>query len=243
MGSTNTLAFERARKGETGPLWFVAEEQSAGRGRRGRDWASNRGNLFASLLLTDPEPRDRIAELPLLAAVALAEAVDAAAGTHNLVSLKWPNDLLVEGAKLSGILLEAETTADGRLAVVLGFGVNCVTHPEASLYPCVDLAALGYRVEAENLFFQLTGALQSWMNGWKQPDGFGAVRGTWLSRAAHLGQEITVRSAQEEFSGKFLDLNTQGHLVLGLETGEEKTIFAGDVFLPGWKPDGSPAPS
>lgn len=224
-------------------MWIVAEEQTAGRGRRGRDWASNRGNLFASLLLSDPEPRDRIAELPLLAAVALAEAVDGAAGTHNLVSLKWPNDLLVEGAKLSGILLEAETTADGRRAVVLGFGVNCVSHPRTSLYPCIDLAALGYRVDAESLFYRLTGALQSWMNGWKQPDGFDAVRKTWLSRAAHLGQTITVRSAQEEFSGIFLDLNAQGHLVLGLEAGEEKTIFAGDVFLPGLKLDGSPASS
>lgn len=178
---------------------------------------------------------ERLGELPLLAAVALAEAVDKATGAHHLAKLKWPNDLLIDGAKLSGILLEAETLSDKRLAVVLGFGVNCVSHPQLSLYPSVDLTGLGYRVTAEGLLGHLSARLAEWLENWQKADGFLPVRAAWLARAAHLGQKITVRNASDEISGTFLDLNAQGHLVLGLDTGEQRTIFAGDVFLPGLK--------
>jgi len=171
-----------------------------------------------------------------VAAVALAEAVDRATGAHHLAKLKWPNDLLVEGAKLSGILLEAETLADKRLAAVLGFGVNCVSHPELSLYPSVDLAALGYRVTAEGLLAHLSERLAERLENWQKADGFLPVRAAWLERAAHLGQKVTVRNASDEVSGTFLDLNAQGHLVLRLDNGDLRTIFAGDVFLPGLKP-------
>ncbi|WP_417680040.1 biotin--[acetyl-CoA-carboxylase] ligase [Roseibium sp.] len=236
VGSTNTLAFERARAGDPGRLWISAGEQTQGRGRLGRDWASPRGNLFASHLLIDPGPANRLGELPLLAAVALAEAVDLETGAYHLAKLKWPNDLLIEGAKLSGILLEAETLPDKRLAVVLGFGVNCVSHPELSLYPSIDLTALGYRVTAEGLLAHLSTRLAHWLENWQKADGFLPVRAAWLARAAHLGQKITVRNASDEISGTFLDLNTQGHLVLRLDSGEPRTIYAGDVFLPDLKP-------
>lgn len=239
IGSTNTLAFERARDADPGNLWIRADAQTSGRGRRGRDWTSPRGNLFASLLLIDPAPQNRLGELPLVAAVALADAVDRAAGTHHLVQLKWPNDLLVNGAKLSGILLEAESLADGRTAIVLGFGVNCVSHPDNGLYPCIDLAALGFRVGADMLFDNLVATLADRLDSWLQPDGFIDIRSEWLVRAAHLGQQITVRGTRE-LTGTFLDLDSRGHLVLGLDNGEQETIFAGDVFLPGLKPERSP---
>lgn len=236
VGSTNSLAFERARAGDPGNLWIRADEQTQGRGRLGRDWSSPRGNLFASFLAIDPAPVSRVAELPLLAAVALSEAVDLATGAYQLARLKWPNDLLIEGAKLSGILLEAETLSDKRLAVVLGFGVNCVTHPELPQYPSTDLTALGYWVTAEQLLTHLAERLAFWLENWQQENGFSPVRAAWLARAAHLGQKITVRGSNEEVTGTFRDLNAQGHLVLKLDTGEERTIFAGDVFLPGLEP-------
>jgi len=233
VGSTNSLCFERANLGDAGRLWIRAEEQTEGRGRRGRDWSSPGGNLFASLLLVDPQPADRIGELPLVAAVALAEAVDKAAGTLQLVQLKWPNDLLVDGAKLSGILLEAEALADGRQAIVLGFGVNCVSHPELSLYQATDLRSLGFQVGAERLFECLSATLAEKLALWAQPDGFETIRRGWLKRAAHLGKRITVRTAREELNGIFADLDARGHLVLRQDDGSQRILYAGDVFLPG----------
>ncbi|WFE87373.1 biotin--[acetyl-CoA-carboxylase] ligase [Roseibium porphyridii] len=233
VGSTNSLCFERARDGNPGNLWIRSDIQTEGRGRRGRDWASPVGNLFASLLLVNPEPAARIGELPLAAAVALAEAVDKAAGTLQLVKLKWPNDLLVEGAKLSGILLEVETLNDGRQAVVLGFGVNCVSHPPLSLYQATDLRSLGFQVSAERLFEALTSTMADQLVQWQQPGGFETIRRAWLKRAAHLGNRITVKLGQEEITGIFADLDARGHLVLRQDDGRQRTIFAGDVFLPG----------
>jgi len=234
--STSTLAFDRARSGDPGNLWIVGQEQTEGRGRRGRHWFSGRGNLYASLLLIDPEPAARIAELPLLAAVALSEAIDKTAGTHHLARLKWPNDLLADGAKLSGILLEAETLPDGRQAVVLGFGVNVAAHPDKALYPCTDLHALGYRAEPQAVFDHLSRSVSHWLRIWSQAAGFSAIRMAWLSRAAHLGQTISVQNGTREVTGLFRDLDEKGHLVLALDTGEQLTIYAGDVFLPGSKP-------
>lgn len=233
MGSTNALCLERARIGHPGNLWIRADVQTKGRGRRGRAWDSPIGNLFASVLLMDPAPLERIGELPLLSAVALAEAVDKAAGTLHLVSLKWPNDLLVDGAKLSGILLEAETLENGRLAAVMGFGVNCVSHPDPALYRATDLRGLGYQVSADRLFEALSETLASYLATWKQPDGFDRIRRQWLKRAAHLGQQITVKAGQEEITGIFDDLDARGHLVLKLADGQKRTIYAGDVFLSG----------
>jgi len=189
--------------------------------------------MFASLLLVDPQPSDRIGELPLAAAVALADAVDKAAGTLQLVSLKWPNDLLVEGAKLSGILLEAETLSEGRQAVVIGFGVNCVSHPQLSLYRATDLRSLGYQVTAERLFECLSASMADMLARWQQPGGFDTIRREWLKRAAHLGKTITVRTAQEDITGIFADLDARGHLVLTQGDGRQRTLYAGDVFLPG----------
>jgi len=233
VGSTNTLCFERARDGDAGRLWIRAQEQTQGRGRRGRDWSCLGGNLFTSLLLVDLQPAERIGELPLVAAGALAEAVDKAAGTLQLVQLKWPNDLLVEGAKLSGILLEAEVLADARQAVVMGFGVNCVSHPELSLYQATDLRSLGFQVSAERLFECLAATLAEKLAVWAQPGGFETIRRDWLKRAAHLGKRITVRTAREELSGIFADLDARGHLVLRQDDGRQRTLYAGDVFLPG----------
>lgn len=233
VGSTNALCFERARAGHGGNLWIRAAEQTEGRGRRGRDWSSPVGNLFASLLLIDPKPAERIGELPLVAAVALADAVDKAAGTLHLVQLKWPNDLLVDGAKLSGILLEAEILADGRQAVVIGFGVNCISHPPLAMYQATDLRSLGFQVSAERMFEALASSFSAHLGTWREPGGFQQTRKNWLDRAAHLGKEISVKTAREEISGIFADLDARGHLVLKQDDGGVRTLYAGDVFFPG----------
>ena len=130
------------RLGERGPLWVTAAEQTAGRGRRGRPFVSERGNLYASLLLTDPSPADRAAELSFVAALALHDAVcELAATLASRIRFKWPNDLICDGAKFAGILVEGEGASGRPLAAVVGIGVNCAHHPAGMAYPAPDLAA------------------------------------------------------------------------------------------------------
>ncbi|MBO0344542.1 biotin--[acetyl-CoA-carboxylase] ligase [Roseibium sp. CAU 1637] len=226
-------AFERARSGMLDDLWIVAREQTGGRGRRGRLWTSPPGNLYTSLLMVDPQPKERIGELPLVAAVALADAVEQVCGAKDLVKLKWPNDLLIGGAKVSGILLEAEPQLDGRHCVVLGTGVNCKSHPVAEFYPTTDLREEGYDIAPELLFEALADCFTAWRKRWAQEKGFEPVRRAWLERAAHLGQDIVVRNGKREIKGIFRDLDVTGHLILECADGERETIFAGDVFLGG----------
>ena len=153
LDSTNDAAMRAARAGEAGPLWIVAGEQTGGRGRLGRAWASPPGNLYASLLLLDPAPGAHCAELGFVAGVALARAARDLAGGDERLRLKWPNDLMFGDAKLSGLLLESTRLLDGRLACVIGWGVNCQSHPARLAYPVTDLtAALDRTVTADEVF-------------------------------------------------------------------------------------------
>src|SRR5262249_18700944 len=143
IASTNTEALALARHGERGPLWVTAVTQSAGRGRRGREWVSQPGNLFATLLLADPCPSDCAPQLSFVAGLAVHDAVvETAGGLVSRLSLKWPNDLLCDGAKLAGILIEGEGSG-AALNVAIGIGINCVHHPAGTEYPATDLAAVG----------------------------------------------------------------------------------------------------
>src|SRR5690349_17278976 len=160
VGSTNAEAFARARAGERGPLWVTARRQTAGRGRRGRAWVSEPGNLYASLLLTDPAPPQRAAELSLVAALAVHDALADRAGVPGRrVALKGRNDVVCDGAKLAGILIEGESLPGGLLAVVIGPGVNCAHHPADTPYPATSLAAAGALVAPESLMQTLVGTM------------------------------------------------------------------------------------
>ena len=230
MGSTNVEALRAARDGDPGRLWVTATRQTAGRGRRGRTWVSEQGNLYASLLLVDPCAPGRLGDLPMVCCVALADAVEATTGRLGWVSLKWPNDLLVDGAKISGILLESEARADGRLVVAAGFGVNCSHHPGDAAYATIDLAALGYRVTPDDLFDRLAAAMASRLHEWQAGCGFGTIRASWLRRCVGLGAPVTVRLPDREIEGIFRALDEDGRLLL--ETGSGMmTISAGDVFF------------
>src|SRR5262249_38207565 len=155
LTSTNTEALELARKGERGPLWVTAGRQSAGRGRRGRSWVSEPGNLYTSLLLTDPAPPEHWPELSFVAALAIHDAVaEVAPAIRPQLAIKWPNDLLLGGAKFAGILAEGEGAEGG--AVAVGIGVNCVSHPSDTDYLATDLSAVGAAVSAAALFAALS---------------------------------------------------------------------------------------
>jgi BirA family biotin operon repressor/biotin-[acetyl-CoA-carboxylase] ligase len=225
--STNSEALARAGRGERGPLWVVAERQSGGRGRRGRPWISQAGNLFATLLLTDPAPPERCPELAFVAALAVHDALhEVAPPIVARLAIKWPNDLILEGAKLAGILIEG----DGAGAVVIGIGVNCVSHPSDTEYPATDLAAAHIGVSAASLFAALSRKMQERTEQWGRAGNFAAIRADWLARAAGLGSAIRVRLADREMVGQFETLDEMGRLAVRMRDGSLEMVTDGDVM-------------
>ena len=228
LGSTNAEALTRARAGERGPLWIVTAEQTAGRGRRGAAWVSKRGNLYATLLLSEPSPKAAAPQLSFVTALALHDAVaDLAPQFGPGLKLKWPNDLLLGGAKLAGILIEGES--DPAFAVAVGIGVNCAHHPEETAYPATDLANAGALVSPQALLGALADAMARRLKQWSQGQGFAAIRADWLKRAAGLGQDIHVRLPEREFSGRFEGLDEAGRLLVS-EGDKVTAVGAGEVF-------------
>lgn len=228
LGSTNAEALARARAGECGPLWITAAVQETGRGRRGREWSSPAGNLYASLLLTDPAPQALAAQLSFVAALALHDAVaECAPQLGPLLTVKWPNDVLLGGAKIAGILIEAESGPP--FAAVIGMGVNCANHPVDTVYPATDLKTAGANVVPDALLRALALAMQTRLAQWDRGQGFAAIRSAWLRRAAGLGQDIHVRLPEREFSGIFDGLDEAGRLLVRGEDGIT-AVTAGEVF-------------
>jgi BirA family transcriptional regulator, biotin operon repressor / biotin---[acetyl-CoA-carboxylase] ligase len=229
IDSTNAEALRLLRQGERGPLWITAQRQSAGRGRRGRKWVSVPGNLHASLLLTDPGPAEHWPQLSFVAALAVHDAVvDVAPEIRPLLELKWPNDLLLSGAKFGGILIEGEG-GDEAGAVAIGIGVNCTAHPAEAAYPATDLAAGGAHASAAALFAALSVKMPGRLAQWNSGNGFATIRADWLARAAGLGESIRVSLADRELAGRFEGLDDAGCLILIAPDGGRTVVAAGDV--------------
>ena len=231
IDSTNAALRQRAAAGEPEGLVLRAETQTAGRGRRGRGWDSPAGNLYVSLLLRpDCKPAEG-ATVGFVVAVAMGAVLRDL--TPAEVLHKWPNDLLIGGAKMTGILLEAGTRADGRLDwLVVGMGVNIRSHPPAGLHPTTDLVASGgpslMPRELLDRFLEKFGPLyDAWRDG-----GFQAIRADWLAFAAGIGERVVARLEREEVAGDFADLDPDGSLVMRLDGGHERRIAAGDIFFP-----------
>lgn len=228
LGSTNAEALVLARAGERGPLWIRARSQSAGRGRRGNEWFSPPGNLYATLLLSEPSSPENAPQISFVAGLALHDAIAASAPQLGpVLALKWPNDLLLGHAKLAGILIEGEDQPV--FAVAIGIGVNCITHPAKTAYPATDLASNAALVTPEQLFEALSAAMVHRIRQWQRGDGFKAIRAEWLKRAAGLGQEIQVRLPDREFSGRFEGLDEAGRLLVQTSNGQ-MAVTAGEVF-------------
>jgi len=230
--STNDEVKKRARTGAPEGTLVVAREQRAGRGRGGRQWSSKPGNLYLSLLLRPAGNAATVAQISFLAAVALATAlVEIVPGLRP--RLKWPNDVLIDGAKISGILLESSAQAGGGVeSLVLGMGVNVAHHPDDAGQAATSLHALGAaNCTAHSLLAALAPALLHWLDIWGEA-GFAPLRHAWLDRAAGLGGPVRVRLANEEFSGTFRDLDSNGSLIVELSDGSLRHVTAGEVFLP-----------
>ena len=233
--STNSEAFARALRGETGPLWIVARRQSQGRGRSGRQWASEPGNLYASLLQRLVCRHSVVHQLSLLAGVATMEAIVGAAGAPIAgLRLKWPNDVLIGEAKCAGILPESQIGAAGSEAVVvIGIGINLATHPAALGRAATHLAAHGVKVKPETMLGFLAAAVERWVEVWDLGAGFARVRAAWLGYAGAVGESLSVHTGREHIAGTFLGLDDGGALLMRDGEGRSRRLTFGDVTLAG----------
>ena len=240
IGSTNAEALLRARDGETGPMWFVTSEQTAGRGRRHRAWIAPRGNLASSILEVIEIAPSVAATLGFAAGLALESALQrvsveaslrSAGSDHMKFALKWPNDVLAGRQKLAGILLEAEAVRDNRLAVVVGIGTNIVAAPEGTPTPATSLAALGVQIGAEELFATLSDTWAEFRGIWDNGRGFGEIRKRWLERAAGLGERVAVQTGNSMIEGTFDTLDETGCMIVRAADGRRLPVTAGDVYF------------
>jgi BirA family biotin operon repressor/biotin-[acetyl-CoA-carboxylase] ligase len=230
IGSTNAEALARAQNAAS-EQWIVSEIQTAGRGRRGRRWISEAGNLYSSLLLYDPAPAALSPQICFVAALALHDAILdlVPMPSAERLKLKWPNDVLLDGSKIAGILVEG-ATVDGRHAVVTGIGVNCRHHPQDAAYAATDLAAAGYSLSSRDMFARLAACFMNRLAQWQRGAGFTAIRNAWLARAHGVGSDIEVRLPERALRGTFQAIDESGALVLALADGNHELIRAGDVF-------------
>ncbi len=234
IDSTNAEARRRAEAGESGPLWITALRQTAGRGRRGRNWETGKGgNLAATLLVLTDKPPAEAAQISFLAALAVSDlARDDIRSTQPL--LKWPNDVLVGGRKISGILVESGRRPDGQLWIAAGIGVNLAEAPQAADKPATTFAAEGADpppTPAEALQ-RLSGSLMAWLGVWEN-QGFAAIAEAWTRRAQGLGGACRANLGSETIDGVAEGLDIDGALLLRLAGGEIRRVTAGEVFFEG----------
>ncbi|UJW86085.1 biotin--[acetyl-CoA-carboxylase] ligase [Devosia sp. SL43] len=246
IGSTNSEALAAAAAGDHGGLWFAARQQTAGRGRRGRQWESPHGNLAATLLMVPEADPTLAATLGFVAGVSLNRALSAilpggivkigidgadGVGGNSRIALKWPNDVLADGAKLAGILLEASKLPDGRHAIAIGFGVNAVAAPQGLPYPATSLVDLGVARDAEAVFEALSDAWVDTFGLWADGRGIGDVLKHWRAAAAGIGAPVAVNQNGDVLRGIFETIDDEGRLIVRADDNRRIAITAGDVHF------------
>jgi BirA family biotin operon repressor/biotin-[acetyl-CoA-carboxylase] ligase len=234
VDSTNAEARRRAKAGEPGPLWIWSARQSQGRGRGGREWVSQPGNLFASLLVGINCPIRVAGQLALVAGIIAFDTIAkliAYEGRSELL-LKWPNDILLAGEKVAGMLLEnIGSTAENRSVVVIGTGINLANHPEDLPQPAVSLGVYGMTITPAEALEVLAKTTHDWLTRWGDGNSFPSIRRAWLDRAGPTGRALRVKINGEETEGVYGGLDADGALRLLTPDGSEYRISAGDVFF------------
>lgn len=218
IDSTNAEGFRRAAT-LAGPTWILAGLQTAGRGRRARPWTSPLGNFHGTLVLKPHEPPETVALRSFAAALALRDALAELTGLPGSLALKWPNDVLLNGGKLAGILLESQGLTGPDPVLCIGIGVNLIAAPDASqveagaVPPVSLLAETGLRITPEAFLDALAPAYARW-EATLCGEGFGPLRAAWLSHAARLGETIRARTGQDSREGVFEGIDETGNLIL-----------------------------
>jgi BirA family biotin operon repressor/biotin-[acetyl-CoA-carboxylase] ligase len=233
IDSTNAEARRRAEAGQAGPVWLTAEVQTAGRGRRGRAWSTQRGNLAATLLMTTDLPPVEAAQVSFVAALAACDLADTCLGA-GAARLKWPNDVLVHGRKAVGILVESGSRLDGRLWLAIGIGVNLAHAPQDVERPAAAFAdhMAGPPPKPTDALDVLATRFEAWRKLWAS-QGFGPIAQGWTERASGLGQRCEARLPNSTLAGVAEGLDPDGALRLRLDDGSLERITAGDVFFGG----------
>lgn len=232
VASTNAEAFRLARQGERGPLWIVAERQTAGRGRAGRQWTSIPGNLHASCLVELGCSATTALQLSLVAGVAVHDAVTGLVGPELAakIRLKWPNDLMLADAKLGGILVETAGVG-GVLTAVVGVGLNIVAAPQDLHRAVASLADRGAVVSLADVVGRLVCSFEAWRGTWQEGAVFAQIRAAWLARARSQGQGIAINTGSAVIRGTFEGLGETGALIMRDEAGISRQFSFGDVSL------------
>jgi BirA family biotin operon repressor/biotin-[acetyl-CoA-carboxylase] ligase len=230
VGSTNDEAKRLARADAEEGTFVWALEQTAGRGRRGRSWASPRGNLYASLILRPYCSPNRAAQLGFVAALAVGDALASNYKRLEGLSYKWPNDVLIRGRKIAGILLESELGEGGIPEfVVVGVGVNLISSPRETVFPATSIAEEGlWPLLPVNALEEFARHFQTWVRRWREDD-FAPVRTAWLAKAMSLGEPIQVQLDTASLHGRFHDIDQHGALVIEV-AGEIRRFSAGEIF-------------
>ncbi len=231
IDSTNAEAHRLAKAGERGPLWIVADLQSQGRGRLGRHWVSEPGNLYATSLFSLAGTALTASQVGFVAALAIRDtALSVLPRGSAAIMIKWPNDVQLGGAKFAGILPETVAqSGDGRITVALGMGLNIAHAPEGTPYPVTSLMRHGAAITPRDCLDILDRSLSHWLTVWREGRGFAEIREAWLAHAAGIGREFTAVVNQNEVRGKFADLGEDGAMILTLADGSRKPIHSGEV--------------
>ena len=231
LDSTNEEALRRLTARESMPFWIVADEQTHGRGRSGRRWQSPVGNLYTTLVIETRVSASVATQLSFVAGLAVHDAVAAHLPTDRLTGLrlKWPNDVMLGGAKLAGILLESLNSPKGKgLAVILGIGVNVAHAPQDTGRAVTHLGI--ERSTVPQVFASLAAAFENWLSRWDEGRGFAAVREAWRNRALALNEPITVNLNGSVIRGRFRGIDAAGALLLETEPGVVIIVTAGDIY-------------
>jgi BirA family transcriptional regulator, biotin operon repressor / biotin---[acetyl-CoA-carboxylase] ligase len=249
IDSTNLEAHRLFQAGEYGPLWLLADEQTAGKGRLDRRWASAQGNCYSTLILPlsrhsgesknlfksndDQIPAfagmtemglASIPQIGFVVALAVADVVSAV----TTPTLKWPNDVLVNGAKISGIL--CEVLSPSPLTTAIGCGINVAHAPEGLAYPAACFAALGHTTTRDEVFASYKQTLAHRVQQWSQ--GFATIRDDWLRLAIGIGETVTMTTGNNQLTGTFETITEQGAIVLKPQDGPSRILNAGDLHIP-----------
>ena len=230
IDSTMLEARRRADAGDIAPVWLVAKRQSAGRGRRGRTWVSEEGNLYVTYLAPADRKPQELALVSFAAGLAICDAIEKEIGLGWETRLKWPNDVLIDGQKVAGLMMDSGTTPDGRAWMALGIGINLITAPEGLDQPTIYLSAF----EEPTAPLDFLAVLRPFLSQWDKTlrtRGFAPLRDAWLASAYKLGEPIRVILGAQTLEGRLAGLSPRGELELETETGL-RLIAAGDVLLP-----------